>query len=178
MFLDACGSVDCIKQAAWILRSIEPEFDPCDNFYNFVCNPNGLGEELVPKDIEEPSYSDFLTMDSSEKNPLLIKVEEIYNACMNVVDAEMRFKEFLHNLKNWGLLRRADKNFDWRMFLYKARKYGLKFNMFFNLLVIREGLGVFLRVRFRIYDSSFLEHCIMVGFRLNRPISAKRSQML
>lgn len=166
---EACDSVECVKQAAWILGSIETETDPCDNFYNFVCNPDVWGaEELIPMSTQKASDLNILTTDSSTMNPFTARVKDVYNACMNTEDSEMFFKEFLaNNLKNWGLLQRDGKSFDWRLFLYRARKHGLKHDMLFNFEVMEDVAGVFLRVQFLIHNS--VPFYIVFHFRLNLP---------
>lgn len=167
---EVCDSVECVKQAAWILSSIEIEADPCDNFYNFVCNPDVRdAEELIPMNTQRASDLNILTIDSSTTNPFIAKVKDVYNACMNTEDSEMFFKELLINsLKDWGLLQREGITFDWRLFLYRARKHGLKHDMLFNFVVMEDAAGVFLRVQFLIPISD--PFYIVYHFRLNLPL--------
>lgn len=149
MFLDLCDSADCIEQAAWILRSLEPDVDPCDNFYEFVCNFKiRQRTELTPTDTD---ITNFFSINSNQTNLILSKVKDVYNTCINTEETEKHFKEFLDSVDSWGLLKRESDTFDWRLFLYKARRHGLRYDMLFTFNVVEDTNNSCLRVKIRAY---------------------------
>lgn len=128
-----------------MLSSVDPDADPCDNFYDFVCTSNiQSGERLIARN-PKTSIEDFgiFTADSSSTDVILAKAKDVYNACMNTKKSQMYFKEFFNSLglEKWGLLIREDDIFDWRLFLYKARKHGLKYDMLFTFKVVKDEYG-------------------------------------
>lgn len=64
---------------------------------------------------------------------------------MNSEDFERYYEEYLNALKSWGLLK-TYTNFDWTLFLYKARKHGLKHNMLFDFDVVYQNDSAILMV--------------------------------
>jgi len=45
---NVCTSADCVEAAAEILNSIDPEIDPCEDFYGFACN-GWIQNHPIPK---------------------------------------------------------------------------------------------------------------------------------
>lgn len=107
-----------------------------------MCTSNiQSGERLIARDLKA-SFGDFssFTADSSSTDLILTKARDVYNACMNSQRSEVHFKNFFNSLglEKWGLLIREDDTFDWRLFLYKARKQGLKYDMLFTFRVVKD----------------------------------------
>lgn len=86
------------------------------------------------------NFSIFTTK-SAATDLILSKIRNVYNVCMNTEELEMHFKVFLERFLYF-----EDTLFDWRLFLYKARKYGLKYDMLFKFRVIEDEDDAFLRV--------------------------------
>ena len=45
--IDICLSPSCVEAAAFILQNIDPDFDPCTDFYNFTCGKWAM-KNIVP----------------------------------------------------------------------------------------------------------------------------------
>ena len=44
---EVCLTPSCVKAAAFILQNIDPDIDPCTDFYNFTCG-NWAMKNVVP----------------------------------------------------------------------------------------------------------------------------------
>lgn len=117
--------------------------DPCENFYDFVCGSEagGLQEGLASVDVLN---LDAFAKDSTPADLISSKVLEAYTACLSN-SPDKHTMDIHDRLRGAGLVPKSDI-FDWRFFLYRARKNGLKYNMLFNFIVEEESSNVTLLV--------------------------------
>lgn len=140
-----CYTSECVKRAAWLLSTVEPEADPCDNFHAFVCkSPDWSGEIL--KTNRKQASPELIRNISAEgsKVPIAGKLKEFYETCLYSEGSEKQMDRLVELLKGWGFGYVSEGDFDWRLFLYKARRRGLKHDMFFEFNVVRNGSGNFI----------------------------------
>ncbi|XP_023214342.1 endothelin-converting enzyme 1-like [Centruroides sculpturatus] len=107
---DVCTSDFCKIEAGSILRSINFQTDPCENFYEFVCG-NYLkyetlnGEYITPAEVL-PNYKYLLAKKVLEKSdeendpPFANKVRKYYKSCLNSYE----IKNAISNLLNLSYL--------------------------------------------------------------------------
>ena len=48
--VEICMTASCVEAAAFILQNINPEIDPCNDFYNFTCGKWAM-KNIVPAGI-------------------------------------------------------------------------------------------------------------------------------
>ena len=50
-----CASAQCVEAAAEILNSLDPEIDPCEDFYGFACN-GWIQNNPIPKVLKQKYF--------------------------------------------------------------------------------------------------------------------------
>ncbi|KAH9361564.1 hypothetical protein HPB48_001441 [Haemaphysalis longicornis] len=91
---DVCSSEQCQRDGAYINALISKDFDPCDNFYKFVCDRwKGLNGTTSPDDelslkLESDIYHILLSplAASVQDSEILSPLKRVMTACMNAVN--------------------------------------------------------------------------------------------
>ncbi|CAL7951565.1 unnamed protein product [Xylocopa violacea] len=151
---DVCYTQECIHTASRLLKNIDPEVEPCDDFYDFACG-GFLKSTNIPDD--KTSVNTFSVISDELQNQLRTSIEEksqsdeptpfrlvknLYKACMNkTVIEEQGLKPLLDILKNlggWPVLEgdQWDEDaFNWTESVYKFRKMGYSVDYFIDFSV-------------------------------------------
>ncbi|KAF5303211.1 hypothetical protein FQA39_LY10124 [Lamprigera yunnana] len=151
---NVCLTPGCIHTASHILKNMDPNVDPCDDFYQFSCG-NFIKSTNIPDD--KSSVTSFSVISDLLQEQLRTMIEEpikpnepkpfvllkkIYKSCMNKTaieeDGLKTIKSILKNLGGWPVLEGAkwsDGSFDWRQSVYKFRKIGYSVDYFMDFSV-------------------------------------------
>jgi len=139
---EICLSEGCIGAANMLLKNMNQDADPCEDFYEFTCG--GFEDRVVIPD-DRASWSQFSEIDQvltqqlraiiEDVHPgearIFTKARNIYQACMN----EPKIEEIgmeplldkLHKLGGWPVLEGAawdEEKFSWIDTIYKFRQNG------------------------------------------------------
>ncbi|CAO1344025.1 unnamed protein product [Diamesa hyperborea] len=136
-----CSSLSCIHGSASILELIDPEIEPCENFYEYACG-NFVEEVYTP---DEKATLDTLSLMSdrlveylltlfsvpiSKTEPKLHQLSKtMFNSCSNSRDNDRSKEvmlEVLKQIQGFPMLDGAgwnEKNWDWKTSLLNLRKY-------------------------------------------------------
>uniref|UniRef100_A0A4D5R9F6 Neprilysin n=1 Tax=Scolopendra viridis TaxID=118503 RepID=A0A4D5R9F6_SCOVI len=92
---DICTTKDCTYTAATLMSTMDPEIDPCDDFYKFTCSnfirKNPVSDDMPSTTIFSQYDDDFEiqlknlmeTYDASHEPDIIGKTQEMYNLCIN-----------------------------------------------------------------------------------------------
>ncbi|CAH1395389.1 unnamed protein product [Nezara viridula] len=138
-----CLSDGCIHTASMLLKSMDLEASPCDDFYQFACGK--FRKKMIPDD--KSSLSTFSVISDDLQLQLRSILEEkimpgelrpityaktLYGICMNKsrieANGEEGVRQLLKTLGGWPVLEGdswEDGMFDWRETVYKFRNAGL-----------------------------------------------------
>ncbi|KZC07350.1 Membrane metallo-endopeptidase-like 1 [Dufourea novaeangliae] len=133
---------------------MDPEVEPCDDFYDFACG-GFLKTINIPDD--KTSVNTFTEISDKLQNQLRTSIEEksaldepkpfllaknLYKACMNKTDIEKQGLEplmkILRKLGGWPILEGENWNesdFNWKESVYKFRKMGYSVDYFIDFSV-------------------------------------------
>ncbi|XP_043273874.1 neprilysin-2-like [Venturia canescens] len=149
-----CNSTACSQAAFRIQMNMDPDVDPCDNFYRFACG-GFRNRTVIPKN--ERSVSTYTIIQDeinqqlkrsmeAESEPGELKsfklVKAFYKSCVNetAIEAEgvKPLQKILKKLGGWpvldGDLWNAD-DFNWTSSVYKFRDVGFSDRYFINIAV-------------------------------------------
>ncbi|KAF2904375.1 hypothetical protein ILUMI_01796 [Ignelater luminosus] len=107
-----CTTIPCLHAASKIYQYIDPNVDPCDNFYEFAC-----GTEEIKED-DHKLYNDCLNEPQIEE------------------DALKTLRKVFEQVGGWSLLQGSkwkEESFDWVNATYKLIDLGYHFRVFVNL---------------------------------------------
>ena len=91
----SCDSPSCVQLAAVVMRNMNPNVDPCEDFYNYSCGgwvarnaiPSGNGAWGVFEELDRQNeiYLKKLLEGNEENDVAAIKLtRELYSSCMNL----------------------------------------------------------------------------------------------
>ena len=91
----SCNSSSCVQLAAVVLKNMNPNIDPCEDFYNYSCGgwvarnaiPSGNGAWGVFEELDKQNeiYLKKLLEGNEENDVAAIKLtRELYSSCMNI----------------------------------------------------------------------------------------------
>ncbi|XP_043263785.1 neprilysin-2 isoform X2 [Colletes gigas] len=151
---DICYTPECVHTASGILKNMDTEVEPCDDFYDFACG-GFLKNTHIPDD--KTSVNTFTEISDKLQNQLRSSIEEksapnepkpfrlaknLYKSCINKTVIEQQGLEpllkILQNLGGWPVLEGDDWNddaFDWKESVYKFRKTGYSVDYFIDFSV-------------------------------------------
>ncbi|KAK2585581.1 hypothetical protein KPH14_010214 [Odynerus spinipes] len=149
-----CFSAGCVHTASKILENMDPNVEPCDDFYKFACG-GFLKTTIIPDD--KTSVNTFSVISDNLQQQLRSSIEEksppneprpftlakiLYKTCMNKTAIEERGLEPLENilqqLGGWPVLEGDNWNeetFDWKDSVYKFRKLGYSVDYFLDFSI-------------------------------------------
>ncbi|XP_024943266.1 neprilysin-2 isoform X2 [Cephus cinctus] len=151
---DVCFTAGCVHTASKILESMDPNVEPCDDFYQFACG-GFLKETTIPDD--KVSVTTFSVISDKLQEQLRLSIEEessphepkpfrlaknLYKACMNKTAIESLgldpLKKILQKLGGWPVLDGdswKDGDFDWKKSVYVFRKMGYSVDYFIDFSI-------------------------------------------
>lgn len=138
-----CLSEGCVHTASMLLKNMDLEASPCDDFYQFACGR--FRTKSIPDD--KSSLSSFSVISDELQLQLRSILEEpseqgeaapfryaktLYKVCMNKsrieTGGEERVRSLLEKLGGWPVLEGDswdEGSFDWRQAVYRFKKNGL-----------------------------------------------------
>ncbi|XP_062124663.1 neprilysin-2-like isoform X3 [Drosophila sulfurigaster albostrigata] len=141
---NVCLTKECIHTASKVLSKINPEVEPCDNFYEFACGAY-IEEETIPDDkVSVSTFSvisdklqeqlkEIITTDRPDTEPKHFRLPNLlYRACMNKTLIETLgatpIAKIAKSLGGWPLIEgekwNADNTWTWQEQVKKFRKAG------------------------------------------------------
>ncbi|XP_037356042.1 membrane metallo-endopeptidase-like 1 isoform X2 [Talpa occidentalis] len=99
--MEVCTTPGCVMAAARILQNLDPQEDPCEDFYQYACG-GWLRRHVVPETNSRYSVFDILRDElevilkgvlenaSAEDRPAVRKAKMLYRSCMNESVIEKR----------------------------------------------------------------------------------------
>ncbi|CAL1682614.1 unnamed protein product [Lasius platythorax] len=148
---DICLTPGCVATASQILKNMDHNVEPCDDFYKFACG-GFLGTTSIPDD--KTSVNAFSVIVDALLEQLRTSIEEesppneprpfklakdFYEACMNKTAIEERgLQPLLNNLRKlggWPVLdaeRWNEGDFTWKDAVYRFRRLGYSVDYFID----------------------------------------------
>ncbi|XP_011705181.1 PREDICTED: membrane metallo-endopeptidase-like 1, partial [Wasmannia auropunctata] len=148
---DMCLSPECIHTASEVIKNMNPNVHPCDDFYKFACG-GFLESRIIPDDKTRVTAFSIISDDLKEQLRLSIEqesppnelrpfrlVKHLYKTCMNKTAIEQRgltpLLNSLRKLGGWPVLdgkRWNEGNFTWKDSVYSFRKLGYSVSYFIS----------------------------------------------
>ncbi|XP_026683285.1 neprilysin-2-like [Diaphorina citri] len=150
-----CFTEGCVHTASNLLKNMDLNVDPCDDFYRFSCG-KFLKETQIPDD--KTAQTAFSVISDALEEQLRTIVEEpirenepkpfklvknLYKACMNVKNIEILglepMKRMLQDLGGWPVLEGQNWNeetFSWKDSVYKFHENGYSVDYFIDFSIV------------------------------------------
>lgn len=160
-----CKTAECIKQSAWIQNAVSRKTNPCDDFYQYVCDTtkNVDGAKQTAKRlktiVEEQVKNVMLETLMLQEDVLVRALKKMFRACLDVKNKQKHLEEAYRAVVEWGLLKYESKNFNWLEFLKLIREHGLGYDLFFDVSVIDNVSGS---------DEQVLRVCVCVCLLMDK----------
>ncbi|XP_016921652.1 neprilysin-2 isoform X2 [Apis cerana] len=150
---DVCYTQECIHTASRLLKNMDREVEPCDDFYDFACG-GFLKSTIIPDD--KTTVNTFTGISDELQNQLRTSIEEksppnepkpfrlvknLYKACMNKTVIEQQglnpLLNILRKLGGWPILENQwnETEFNWKESVYKFRKMGYSVDYFIDFSI-------------------------------------------
>ncbi|KAJ8967238.1 hypothetical protein NQ317_006653, partial [Molorchus minor] len=137
-----CTTNECLSTAYFLRNLMEPNTDPCDNFYNFTCG-NYKGD-LVLRNLQQSvdqRVKSLIDGPMQKEDSRSVKLQKrYYQACMNLTNIEEdqneTLKKLFEQLGNWPVLEGPEWNesrFNWGSTVEKCKDLGLYYDWFVNI---------------------------------------------
>lgn len=151
-----CLTPGCVKAAAEILKNIDSQVNPCDDFYKYTCG-KWIDSQVIPDD--KSSVSRLSTVQDvldrqlrnlieqppiGNESSIVVMMRDLYDSCMNTTRIEELGNDPLlksiNQLGGWPVLGQKsgwspDKQFDWLDLLIQFRRRGFQHNILIDLSV-------------------------------------------
>ncbi|XP_015511770.2 neprilysin-2 isoform X1 [Neodiprion lecontei] len=149
-----CFSPGCVHTASKVLENMNPEVEPCDNFYEFACG-GFEASTIIPDD--KTSVNTFSVISDKLQEQLRASIEEplrddepkpfklvknLYKACMNKTAIEKAglepLQKILKQLGGWPVIEQNNWNeneFNWVDSVYRFRKVGYSVDYFLDFSI-------------------------------------------
>lgn len=151
---DVCFTPECVHTASRIMENMDPEVEPCDDFYDFACG-GFLKSTRIPDD--KTSVNTFTNINDDLQDRLKLTIEEetkedeprsiklvkvLYKSCMNKSMIQTRglepLRTILKDLGGWPVVEGDnwdEESFDWKESVYKFRRNGYSVDYFIDFSV-------------------------------------------
>ncbi|XP_015116946.1 neprilysin-2 isoform X2 [Diachasma alloeum] len=149
-----CTTPACIHAASKVLKNMDRDVEPCDDFYKFACG-GFLKDTLIPDD--KVSVNTFSVIGDKVQEQLRISIEEpsspmeakpfrlaknLYKSCMNKTAIEAQglkpLLSILQKLGGWPVLEGDQWNeetFNWIQSVYKFKDLGYSVDYFLDFSI-------------------------------------------
>ncbi|KAJ8668515.1 hypothetical protein QAD02_010178 [Eretmocerus hayati] len=150
-----CMTPECVRSASKLLEYMDPNVDPCDDFYNFACG-SFMKNTVIPSSKSSISTISFAQddillklkkiMDSdadADEDVFLRMLKIFYRSCMDKVSIEKQgiqpLRRLLETLGGWPVIEDNwdESNFSWIDFTWKNKKVGLPIDYFPVPLILK-----------------------------------------
>lgn len=131
-----------------ILRSVNPEISPCEDFFQFACSRKYLTNEINNDPVTdndkliEQTRRDILELYNEPIKPedhyVVNAMKTLFKACIQTEENVDRLKEVFDSVGGWPLvegLNWDETKFDWIEATYKLRELGYPFAVFLDVTV-------------------------------------------
>ncbi|XP_011304098.1 neprilysin-11-like isoform X2 [Fopius arisanus] len=148
-----CTTPACVHAASMILKNMDKEVEPCDDFYRFACGEFLKNSVVLDNEIEIGTFFDMdnrvrqqlkkIIEESNATEPKALRLaKNLYKSCMNAPAIEdQNFNRQLHDLKRlggWPVMEGDqwdDQSFDWIQSISKSRDLGYSVDYLFKLKI-------------------------------------------
>uniref|UniRef100_T1IPN2 Membrane metallo-endopeptidase-like 1 n=1 Tax=Strigamia maritima TaxID=126957 RepID=T1IPN2_STRMM len=147
---NVCNTEDCLTTAATLLQNMNPDTNPCEDFYEYVCgnfqNTEILSYEMPFKSVLSKRYAEYLeeikeTRKALSDSDSVRKAKDFYNVCINstfedeIQDIKVYVEESLGSLPlimkdEWDA-----EHFNWQAMLTYLTKNGFKNTGIFDIRI-------------------------------------------
>ncbi|XP_031344617.1 neprilysin-2-like isoform X2 [Photinus pyralis] len=161
---NVCMTAGCNRTAADVLSNMDPNIDPCDDFYKFACG-NFIKRTKIPDDKSFVTSFNLLSdllqvqlrtmigepVEPEEPGPF-VQLKRLYSSCMNTTAIELdgltTMKAVLQDLGGWPVIEGQwdQSKFEWTKSVYKFRKTGYSIDFFLKFSVSIDYKNSTLRV--------------------------------
>ncbi|KAB0803952.1 hypothetical protein PPYR_00922 [Photinus pyralis] len=143
-----CQSSECLKEASRMLSYIDPNVNPCDQFYEFTCGnflkTAGEEERMSLDEYKKAQLIDtYKERIKRDDHRMVQSAKKLFQACTNEVDIEQdgikTLKEIINLVGGWPVLEGEnwnEKNYDWKEATYKLRERGYEYSIFLELSLV------------------------------------------
>ncbi|XP_043285772.1 neprilysin-2-like [Venturia canescens] len=155
---DQCLTPECIHTASAVLRNMDPNVDPCENFYKFACGgfinetivPNGQSQvdnfKILENEIYEQMKSKIRAKSEADEPRYLTLMKDFYQICINKSAEDPTkdpFRIELDKLGGWPVIlgdEWKENEFDWIAAIHKYRNAGHFYNSLIDFRIDRPVL--------------------------------------
>ncbi|XP_072383739.1 neprilysin-2-like [Diabrotica undecimpunctata] len=148
-----CTSPACLRAAVHILDTVDPEANPCDDFYNFTCGnfmKNSIAKDAPTvlhalKSLSENQLKEIVTETRNETvlPKSLVFQRSFYRACLDTEkiesDEDMTFLRLLDEaIGGWPIIKMHtwnERKYTWQSATLQARKLGLYHGFFISIQI-------------------------------------------
>ncbi|CAH1998490.1 unnamed protein product [Acanthoscelides obtectus] len=166
-----CKTVTCKEVATEIIKRIDRNIHPCQDFYRFACGnyirnvdvrDRGLSIEEYAREETSVKIRSLLEEDLTPNNPkLLTLAKKLYRSCMDESAIETQgTKEIFQIFKyigGWPAVERGpwtEENYNWVEAIHRLRKLGIDYDVFFRVSVAKDRHND-MKYIFGIHDMSY-----------------------
>ncbi|XP_063992920.1 neprilysin-2-like [Diachasmimorpha longicaudata] len=151
---DFCSTPICHRAASEILKKMDSDVRPCDNFYRFACGgfltntstPDAKGEVDTLSIIRDKILEELRFNIEEPSTPMELKslklAKNLYRSCMNMTaiqaQSSKKLLDDLTELGGWPVLEGDqwdETPFDWIESTYKVRERGYPFDYFLRVTI-------------------------------------------
>ncbi|KAI5630575.1 VLP3p-4, transcript variant X7 [Venturia canescens] len=152
---DECSTPECIHTASMILRNMDSNVDPCDDFYRYACG-GYINKTVLPDGVSEIEPTLLMYAKLHEQIKAMIEttvqpneprhfrlVKDLYKICVNTTAIEAAGLGALHDqlkkLGGWPVLvgdAWKENEFNWQSTIYKFRKFGYPYDVLIGFGIV------------------------------------------
>lgn len=146
---EVCTTIPCLHAASRIYQYINPNVDPCNNFYEFACgnflkHAHGDEDLYFNTQLEKHRQRELVELyreEIKEDDHKVVKIaKKLYNGCLNEPqieeDAVKTLRKVFEQVGGWPVLEGSkwkEEHFNWVNATYKLRDFGYHSGVFVNL---------------------------------------------
>ncbi|XP_011689066.1 PREDICTED: membrane metallo-endopeptidase-like 1 isoform X4 [Wasmannia auropunctata] len=187
IYNDVCLTPGCVHAASQVIKNMNPDVEPCDDFYKFACG-GFIESTIIPDD--KYWVTTFSAMIDDIEKQLRLSIEQdspsnelkpfklaknFYKSCMNKTAIEQKgLTPLLNNLRKlggWPVLdgeKWNEDDFIWKDSVYKFRRLGYSPSYFIDISINQDWKN----------SSRYLINLNSPGFGLGREYMTKDNEKI